>query len=180
MIDSKARCRNFGGGLSIFCYQSNLHSSKLCFSTKTNYMLKEFRDFIMRGNVLELAVAVIVAGAFGVVVASLTNDIILPPLGLALGGVDFSDLAIVLKEAAVNEAGEEVPAVAIRYGAFIQAIINFLIIAFIIFMLIRTYKQLTERKPESTEPAAPAAPTETEILIQIRDLLQRQQNPPRV
>ena len=143
-------------------------------------MLKEFRDFIMRGNVLELAVAVIVAGAFGVVVASLTNDISLPPLGLALGGVDFSDLAIVLKEATVNEAGEEVPAVAIRYGAFIQAIINFLIIAFIIFILIRPYKNMTEKKVvEETTPAAPAAPTDTEILIQIRDLLQQQQ-PPRV
>ena len=143
-------------------------------------MLKEFRDFIMRGNVLELAVAVIVAGAFGVVVASLTNDISLPPLGLALGGVDFSDLAIVLKEATVNEAGEEVPAVAIRYGAFIQAIINFLIIAFIIFILIRPYKNMTEKKVvEETTPAAPAAPTDTEILIQIRDLVQQQQ-PPRV
>ena len=94
-------------------------------------MLKEFKDFIMRGNVLELAVAVIIAGAFGGVVASFTNDVIMPPIGLALGGVDFSDLAITLAGAEMNDAGEVVKeAVQIRYGAFVQKVIDFVIIAF--------------------------------------------------
>lgn len=140
-------------------------------------MLKEFRDFIMRGNVLELAVAVIVAGAFGAIVTSLTNDVIMPPIGLALGGVDFSDLAIVLQEAQMNEAGEVVKeAVAIKYGMFIQKVIDFLIIAFIIFMLIRTYKKMQERNKKQEEAAAPApppGPTQEELLTQIRDLLKK-------
>lgn len=137
-------------------------------------MWKEFKDFIMRGNVLELAVAVIVAGAFGVVIASLTNDVLMPPIGLALGGVDFSELAITLQEAQINAAGEVVTeAVQIRYGAFIQTIINFLIIAFVIFMIVRTYNRMNA-EPEEEAPAAPAGPTSEELLAEIRDLLRRQ------
>ena len=137
-------------------------------------MLKEFRDFIMRGNVLELAVAVIVAGAFGVVVSSFTNDIIMPPIGMALGGVDFSELAMTLQAAELNDAGEVVKeAVEIRWGKFVQSIIDFVIIAFIIFMLIRTYNKLTAPDPEP-EPAAPAGPTAEELLAEIRDLLKKQ------
>ncbi|MEO8357753.1 MAG: large conductance mechanosensitive channel protein MscL, partial [Chloroflexota bacterium] len=89
-------------------------------------MLKEFREFAMRGNVLDLAVAVIIGGAFGAIVSSLVNDILMPMVGLALGGVDFASLAITVGAATIN------------YGAFIQAIVNFLIIAFVIFMIIRT------------------------------------------
>jgi large conductance mechanosensitive channel len=135
-------------------------------------MLKEFRDFIMRGNVLELAVAVIIAGAFGTVVTSFTNDIILPPIGLALGGVDFSELAYTLQAATTNDAGEVLdPAVAIRYGAFLQTIINFVIIAFVIFMIVRTYNRMTaEPEPESA-PAPDPGPSEKDLLMQIRDLL---------
>lgn len=132
----------------------------------------------MKGNVLELAVAVIVAGAFGAIVSSLTNDVIMPPIGLALGGVDFSDLAINLKAAEMNDAGEVIKeAVQIKYGAFIQKIIDFLIIAFIIFMLLRTYKKMTEKKEAAAPapPPPPPGPTQEELLIQIRDLLKKQQ-----
>ena len=142
---------------------------------KLSTMLKEFRDFIMRGNVLELAVAVIVAGAFGAVVTSFTNDVIMPPIGLALGNVDFTDLALVLKEAAVDTDGTIITeGVEIRYGMFIQKVIDFLIIAFIIFMLIRTYNQVRDlRKKEAESPvdATPPAPSSEELLTEIRDLL---------
>jgi large conductance mechanosensitive channel len=141
-------------------------------------MIKEFRDFIMRGNVLELAVAVIVAGAFGAIVTSLTKDVIMPPVGLALGGVDFTQLAIVLQEGVMNDAGEVVKEeVAIRYGIFIQKIIDFLIIAFIIFMLIRTYNKIKDRNKQEEEaaPAPPPGPTQEELLTEIRDLLKQQQ-----
>lgn len=137
-------------------------------------MLKEFKDFIMRGNVLELAVAVIIAGAFGAVVASFTNDVIMPPIGLALGGVDFSDLAITLAGAEMNDAGEVVKeAVQLRYGAFIQKVIDFLIIAFIIFMLVRTYNNM-QKKEEEPAPAPPPGPSAEDLLAEIRDLLKKQ------
>ena len=136
-------------------------------------MLKEFRDFIMKGNVLELAVAVIIAGAFGAIVTSLTNDVIMPPIGMALGGVDFSDLAITLQEPVLN--GEEVvtEGVFIRYGAFIQTVINFLIIAFIIFMLVRSYNKMTAEPAPEPAPAPDPGPTEKDILIEIRDALRK-------
>ncbi len=135
-------------------------------------MWSEFKAFIMKGNVLELAVAVIVAGAFGAIVTSLTNDIIMPPIGLALGGVDFSDLAITLQGAEMNDAGEVVKeAVQIKYGMFIQKVVDFLIIAFIIFMLIRTYNKMQE--PKETAPAPPPGPSEKDLLAEIRDLLKK-------
>jgi large conductance mechanosensitive channel len=140
-------------------------------------MLKEFKDFIMRGNVLELAVAVIIAGAFGAVVASFTKDVIMPPIGLALGGVDFTDLAITLKEAELDASGAALAdAVQIRYGAFIQKLIDFVIIAFVIFMLIRTYNKMQERRKKEEAPAAPApppGPSAEELLAEIRDLLKK-------
>ena len=136
-------------------------------------MLKEFKDFIMRGNVLELAVAVIIAGAFGAVVASFTNDVIMPPIGLALGGVDFSDLAITLSAAQVNDVGEVLKeAVQIRYGAFLQKVIDFVIIAFIIFMLVRTYNNMQKKEEEA--PAPPPGPSAEDLLAEIRDLLKKQ------
>ena len=136
-------------------------------------MLKEFKDFIMRGNVLELAVAVIIAGAFGAVVASFTNDVIMPPIGLLLGGVDFSGLAITLAGAEVNDVGEVVKeAVQIRYGAFLQKVIDFVIIAFVIFMLVRTYNKMQKKKEEA--PAPPPGPTAEDLLAEIRDLLKKQ------
>ncbi|KGE87685.1 MAG: large-conductance mechanosensitive channel protein MscL [Phaeodactylibacter xiamenensis] len=137
-------------------------------------MLKEFKAFIMKGNVLELAVAVIIAGAFGAIVKSLTADVIMPPIGLALGGVDFSSLAIVLQEGVSNDAGELVQEeVAIRYGIFIQRILDFLIIAFIVFMIIRSYNRLTEKKEAEEAPPAPKGPSQEELLAEIRDLLKK-------
>lgn len=137
-------------------------------------MWKEFKAFIMRGNLLELATAVIIAGAFGAVVTSFTNDIIMPPIGLALGGVDFKELAVTLQAAELNADGTVAKeAVQLRYGAFIQTIIDFLIIAFVIFMMIRTYNSL--QKEEEPAPAAPAGPTQEELLAEIRDLLKAQQ-----
>ncbi len=119
-------------------------------------MIQEFKAFIAKGNVLDLAVAVIIGAAFGAIVASLVDDIIMPIIGVILGGVDFTSLAIQVGEASIN------------YGNFIQAIINFLIIAFVIFMIVRTAESM-KRKEEA--PAAPTGPTTEELLIEIRDLL---------
>ncbi len=131
-------------------------------------MIKDFKDFILRGNVLELAVAVIIAGAFGAIVSSFTSDIIMPPIGVAMGDVNFTDLKYVLQPAVLDADGNVATAeVAIRYGAFIQTIIDFLIIAFVIFMIVRAYNK-TQKKEEE----APAAPAEDVVLLrEIRDLL---------
>jgi large conductance mechanosensitive channel len=135
-------------------------------------MLKEFKAFIMRGNVLELAVAVIIAGAFGAIVKSFTGDVLMPAVGVVLGGVDFSELAIVLQEAVTNEAGEITQAaVEIRYGAFIQTVIDFLIIAFVIFMIVRTYNRMTAEPEPEPAPAPDPGPSEKDLLKEIRDLL---------
>jgi large conductance mechanosensitive channel len=137
-------------------------------------MWKEFKAFIMKGNVLELAVAVIIAGAFGAIVASFTNDVIMPPIGMLLGDVNFTDLAYTLKDAEVGADGAVVAeAVQIRYGMFIQKIVDFLIIAFVIFMIVRTYNNM--QKKEEAAPAAPPAPSAEETLLgEIRDLLKKQ------
>lgn len=120
-------------------------------------MLQEFKAFIAKGNVLDLAVAVIMGGAFGAIVTSLVNDIIMPLIGVILGGVSFTELAIQVGDATIT------------YGNFIQAVINFLIIAFVIFMFVRTANNM--KKKEEAAPAAPAGPTTEELLVQIRDLL---------
>jgi large conductance mechanosensitive channel len=130
--------------------------------------MKEFKAFAMRGNVVDLAIAVIIGGAFGKIVSSLVNDVIMPPLGVLLGGVDFKDLVLVIKKAT-----EEVEAVTINYGMFIQNVIDFLIIAFVIFMMMRGINSL--RKKEAETPADPPAPTTQEqLLTEIRDLLKKQ------
>jgi large conductance mechanosensitive channel len=136
-------------------------------------MLKDFKAFIMKGNVLDLAVAVIIAGAFGAIVTSFTNDVILPPIGMLLGGVDFSQLAYTLQAAELGAEGEVVKeAVELRYGNFIQKIIDFLIIAFAIFMIVRAYKKMEKKKEEA--PAPPPAPSkEEQLLTEIRDLLKK-------
>lgn len=136
-------------------------------------MLKEFKDFIMKGNVLELAVAVIIAGAFGVVVTSFTNDVIMPPIGQMLGGVDFTELMIPLAEPVLAADGTVITeGAAIRYGAFIQTVINFIIIAFVVFLVVRAYN-----KSQTPAPAAPApdpGPSEIDLLKEIRDALRKQ------
>ena len=135
-------------------------------------MLKEFKAFIMKGSLLDLAVAVILAGAFGAVVTSFTNDVVMPPIGLALGGVDFKDLALTLQQAELDGSGAVVKeAVLLRYGAFLQTLINFLIISFVIFLVVKAYNKLSAKKEEE---AAPAGPTSEQLLGEIRDLLKKQ------
>lgn len=133
-------------------------------------MINEFREFAMRGNVVDLAVGVVIGAAFGKIVTSLVDNVIMPPIGYLLGGVDFSDITWTLREATVNAAGEEVPAVAIGAGEFINTIVQFIIIAFAIFLMVRTINRLS-RKPEP-EPEAPAEPSEEVLLLrEIRDSL---------
>ncbi len=132
-------------------------------------MLKEFRDFIMRGNVLDLAVGVIIGAAFGKIVTSLVDDIIMPPIGVLIGGIDFSGLYINLSGTAYESlaAARQAKAAVIAYGAFINVVIQFLIVAFAIFVLIKAVNKVTRRAP-----AAPPAPTATETLLtEIRDVL---------
>lgn len=134
-------------------------------------MLKEFREFAMRGNVVDLAVGVIIGAAFGKIVSSLVADIIMPPLGLLIGGVDFKQFHLVLREAKDN-----IPAVVMNYGSFLQNIFDFVIVAFAIFMAIKLMNKM--RRTEIEEPAAPPAPTaEEKLLTEIRDLLSHQQQP---
>lgn len=125
---------------------------------------KEFGDFIMRGNVIDLATGMVIGAAFGAIVNSLVKDIFNPIIGIATAGIDFSSLKIVLKEAV-----EEVPEVAIRYGEFLNAVFSFLIIAFVIFWVIKGFNKL--KKPEEPAPAAPAGPTEKELLADILAVL---------
>jgi large conductance mechanosensitive channel len=128
-------------------------------------MLKEFREFIARGNVVDLAVGVIIGGAFGAIVKSLVDDIIMPPIGLATGGIDFAAQKLVLKAAEGKAA-----AVTINYGVFINTVITFLIVAFVIFLVVKGVNSL--RREEAAAPAEPAAPTTSEALLsEIRDLL---------
>jgi large conductance mechanosensitive channel len=133
-------------------------------------MMKEFKEFAMRGNVVDLAVGVIIGGAFGKIVTSVVNDIIMPPIGMAVGGVDFKDLKLVLQE-----AEGEVAAVAIGYGNFLQTVFDFMIIAFCIFMLIKGINNMN--KKEEVAPAAPAGPPpptkDQELLMEIRDALKK-------
>ncbi len=129
-------------------------------------MLQEFQKFIMRGNVIDLAVGIIIGTAFTGIVNSLVNDIIMPPIGLLIGGVDFSNLAITLKEATADTE-----AVTIGYGLFINQLISFLIIAFVVFMLVRSVNNMMKRFEKEEEPAAPAGPTtEEKLLDAINDL----------
>lgn len=131
-------------------------------------LISEFKKFAMRGNVIDMAVGIIIGGAFGAIVSSLVNDVIMPPVGILLGGVDFSQLTIVLKEAVGDD-----PAVVMRYGAFINTIITFIIIAFSIFMVIRTMNKLEKKKPEPEPEKTPEPTNEEKLLTEIRDLLKK-------
>ena len=130
-------------------------------------VISEFKAFAVKGNVVDMAVGIIIGAAFGKIVSSFVGDVVMPPLGLLIGGVDFSDLAITLK-AAVGDA----PAVVVAYGKFIQSVIDFVIVAFAIFMAIKLINKLNRKKEE---PAAAPAPTKEEVLLsEIRDLLKEQ------
>jgi len=141
-------------------------------------MIQEFKAFIARGNVLDLAVGVIIGGAFGKIVASLTDDLIMPVIGYITGGVDFSSKFVLLGKVPATYTGSLEDYAALKkagvsmlgYGSFVTAIINFLILAFVIFLIVRQANKLTA-KPEA--PAAPAGPTEVELLAEIRDALKK-------
>lgn len=127
--------------------------------------MKEFKDFAIKGNVVDMAVGIIIGAAFGKIVSSFVGDVIMPPIGVLLGGVDFSNLAFIVKAAA-----GEAPAVVVSYGKFIQTVIDFMIIAFAIFVAVKAINSL--KKKEEAAPKAPPAPSKEEVLLtEIRDLL---------
>lgn len=132
-------------------------------------MIKEFRDFIARGNVMDLAVGIIIGAAFTAIVSSLVNDLINPLIGFVIGGIDFSSYQISL--------GEGDHAATFRYGAFLTAVINFLIIAWVVFLLVKGVNRARSMVPAETAPDAPAGPTQEEVLIEIRDLLKARSEP---
>lgn len=130
-------------------------------------IVKEFKEFAMRGNVIDLAIGIIIGGAFGKIVSSLVSDILMPPIGLLIGGVNFTDLKLTLKQADLLQM---TPPVTINYGNFIQVIFDFLIIAFAIFMLVKAINRM--KKKEEAAPAEPPKPSNEEVLLtEIRDLL---------
>lgn len=132
--------------------------------------LQEFKEFAMRGNMIDMAVGIIIGAAFGKIVSSLVADVIMPPLGLLIGGVDFTDLAITLKRATGDD-----PAVLLRYGAFLQTVVDFLIVAFAIFLMVKGINSLRRKQADKPTPAAPPAPTaEEKLLTEIRDLLKKE------
>ncbi|MBA1271832.1 large-conductance mechanosensitive channel protein MscL [Stutzerimonas azotifigens] len=131
-------------------------------------LLSEFKTFAVRGNVIDMAVGIIIGAAFGKIVSSFVGDVVTPPLGLLIGGVDFSDLAVVLRGATADS-----PAVTLSYGRFIQTVIDFTIVAFAIFLGVRAINHL--KREEAEAPSEPPAPTrEEELLMEIRDLLKTQ------
>ncbi|MDR8366496.1 MULTISPECIES: large-conductance mechanosensitive channel protein MscL [Pseudomonas] len=135
-------------------------------------VISEFKAFAVKGNVVDMAVGIIIGAAFGKIVSSFVGDVVMPPIGLLIGGVDFSDLAVTLK------AGNgEVPAVMLAYGKFIQSLIDFIIVAFAIFMGVKAINRL--KREEAVAPTLPPVPTkEEELLEEIRDLLKAQNNQP--
>ncbi len=110
-------------------------------------LIHEFKEFAVKGNAVDMAVGIIIGAAFGKIVSSLVNDIVMPPIGVLLGGVDFKDLEWVIKEASVDAAGAAIPAVSVRYGMFLNTVIDFLIVAFVIFMVIRTMNRALRKRP---------------------------------
>lgn len=135
-------------------------------------VISEFKAFAVKGNVVDMAVGIIIGAAFGKIVTSFVGDVIMPPIGMLIGGMDFSDLAITLKAATADT-----PAVMLAYGKFIQSVIDFVIVAFAIFMGVKAINQL--KREEAVAPSAPPVPTkEEELLSEIRDLLKAQNNRP--
>ncbi|WP_297115622.1 large-conductance mechanosensitive channel protein MscL [uncultured Porphyromonas sp.] len=136
---------------------------------------QEFKEFALRGNVMDMAVGIIIGGAFGKIVSSLVDDILMPIIGLFTGGINFSELAYVIKPAEFNAAGEEiVAATTLNYGLFIQNIIDFLIIALVIFMMIRGINSLRKKQEEPATPEpAPEPSDEVKLLTEIRNLLDK-------
>ena len=141
---------------------------------KTSF-LQDFKAFAMKGNVIDMAVGVIIGGAFGKIVSSVVADVIMPPIGLLVGGVNFTDLKWVLKPAVLENGEEVAAAVTLNYGNFLQVTFDFLIIAFSVFLFVRLLSELNHKKAKPAAPAAPPAPSKEELLLtEIRDLLKEQ------
>ena len=140
-------------------------------------MLEEFKEFAVKGNVLDMAVGIIIGAAFGTVVQSLVRDVIMPPIGLLLGGVDFTNLFITISQGdvagpyATLTAAQEAGAVTINYGVFINGVISFLVVAFAVFMLVRSFNKLKRQEEAAPPPAPPEPSAEEKLLGEIRDLL---------
>ena len=145
-------------------------------------MLKEFKEFAVKGNMLDMAVGIIIGAAFGTIIKSLVDDVIMPPIGMMLGGVDFTDLFLTISAGADGgtystlAAAKEAGAVTINYGVFINSLISFLIVAFSVFMVVRSFNKLKRKEEEApAEPEAPPEPSaEEKLLSEIRDLLKAQ------
>lgn len=134
---------------------------------------QEFKTFAMRGNVMDMAVGIILGGAFGKIVSSLVGDLIMPLVGLLIGGVNFTDLRINLKDATVDALGNAVPAVTINYGTFLQTTFDFIVISFCIFLMLKGINRISHKKEET--PASPPEPSEeVKLLGEIRDLLSKE------
>ncbi len=131
-------------------------------------LVKEFKDFAMRGNVVDMAVGIIIGAAFGKIVSSLVKDVIMPPIGVMVGGVDFSDLSVVLVEAAGDAA-----AVTMNYGMFLQTVFDFIIVAFAIFMAIKAMNKMKQKQAEAPPAPPPGPSNEEKLLAEIRDLLKK-------
>ena len=133
---------------------------------------QEFKTFAMRGNVIDMAIGIVIGGAFGKIISSLVADIIMPFIGLFMGGVNFADLKIILKGASIDAAGEVIPALTMNYGTLIQVILDFIIIALCIFLIIRGINKMNRKKEEA--PAEPPQPSdEVKLLTEIRDALKK-------
>lgn len=145
----------------------NTHGSDM----KIKNVLEDFKTFAIKGNMVDMAVGIIIGGAFGKIITSLVNDIIMPPLGVLIGGVNFTDLKLTLKSA-VFEAGNQVaPAVTLNYGNFLQVVFDFLIVAFAIFCFVRLLASLRKKKEDTSSPAPDKPSRQEELLSEIRDLL---------
>lgn len=140
-------------------------------------MLKEFKEFAMKGNVLDMAIGVIIGSAFGKIVSSLVSDVLMPPLGLLMGKVDFSSLFINLSETSHSSliAAKAAGAPTLNYGVFLQSVFDFLIIAFVIFMLVKQVNRFKQQVPPPAPPAPPEPTNEEKLLMEIRDLLKGRQ-----
>ena len=138
--------------------------------------IKEFKEFAMKGNVMDMAVGVIIGGAFGKIVSSLVDDVLMPVIGKLTGGVSFTDLFVVLGDGEYSTlaAAKEAGAAVFAYGQFVQNVVDFIIVAFCIFLMLKGINKMNRKKEEPAEPAAPAGPTQEELLAEIRDLLKKQ------
>jgi len=136
-------------------------------------IVKEFREFAVKGNMIDMAVGIIIGTAFGKIISSLVNDVIMPPIGMLIGGIDFTELKLLLKAATVDQAGNAVNAVTLNYGMFIQNLVDFLIVAFTIFLVIKAINSMKKKQEAAPPPAPPAPSKEEQLLTEIRDLLKK-------